>query len=72
MILTGGYNNGGGVTRVSEYNEAGYLRDLPELQQGRQGHACSYYNNSNGAKVGLCRLRQLNKRNLNLRSAHID
>ena len=45
---------------------------FPNYSRGDRGMLSSYYNNSNGAKVGLCRLRQLNLRNLNLRSAHID
>ena len=38
-------------TTVSQYNEAGWLRDLPPLLQARDGHGCSYYNNNEGTKV---------------------
>ena len=50
MLITGG-----GYTRttVSQYNEAGWLRDLPDLQQGRRNHGCSSYNNDEGTKVGI-------------------
>ena len=29
------------------------MRDLPPLQQGRDSHGCSYYNNAEGTKVGI-------------------
>ena len=48
VILTGG---GYTPTTVSEYNEAGWVRDLPDLLQGRQVHGCSYYNNKEGTRV---------------------
>ena len=50
MLVTGG-----GLTRttVSQYNEAGWVRDLPQLQEGRYGHGCSSYNNAEGSKVGI-------------------
>ena len=40
-------------TRVSEYNEAGWVRDLPDLLQGRRNHGCTYYNNDDGTKVDI-------------------
>jgi len=40
-------------TRVTEYSEAGFSRDLPSLQQGRYQHGCSYYDNSDGTKTLL-------------------
>ena len=49
MILTGGFYS----FRVSEYSEDGYLRDLPQLQQGRSGHGCSYFENEEGTKVDI-------------------
>ena len=48
MILTGGYTP---RTRVTEYNEAGFVRDLPDLQQGRETHGCGYYIDDDGSKV---------------------
>ena len=50
MVLTGGRFT---LTTVSQYNEAGWVRDLPELQQGRRYHGCSSYNNDEGTKVGI-------------------
>ena len=29
------------------------MRDLPDLQQRRQSHGCSSYNNDEGTKVGI-------------------
>ena len=37
--------------RVSEYNETGHVRDLPQLIQGRRQHGCSFYSNTDGTKV---------------------
>jgi len=51
VILTGGYYNP--RTRVTEYNEAGWVRDLPDLLQGRYSHGCSYYDNNEGTKTLL-------------------
>ena len=50
MLVTGGYYT---RTTVSQYNEAGWVRDLPQLQQGRYLHGCSSYNNAEGTKVGI-------------------
>jgi len=50
VILTGGYYY---PTRVTEYNEAGWVRDLPDLLQGRWNHGCSYYNNKEGSQTLL-------------------
>ena len=50
VIISGGAN---ALTSVSQYNEAGWLMDLPELQQRRWWHGCSYYNNNEGTKVGI-------------------
>ena len=47
IIITGGMDN---RNLVSVYNEAGWQRDLTQLNQGRKLHACgSYYNG--GEKV---------------------
>ena len=52
VILTGGVNYPTTThTRVSEYNEAGRVRDLPDLLQGRLFHGCSYYDNNEGSQV---------------------
>ena len=50
MILTGGWYS---RNKVSEYSESGFTRDLPELQQGRRGHGCSYFVNEAGTKVNI-------------------
>jgi len=50
LILTGGADS---YNRVSEYSESGFTRDLPELQQGRRGHGCSYFVNEAGTKVNI-------------------
>ena len=50
MILTGGFYS---KNRVSEYSEDGFPRDLPQLQQGREGHGCSYFENEEGTKVDI-------------------
>ena len=36
------------MTRVSLYNKAGHQRDLANLREGRNGHACSMYDGDNG------------------------
>ena len=47
LIITGGLYT---LKTVSVYNEAGYQRDLTELNQGRRQHACASYVNG-GKKV---------------------
>ena len=58
MILTGGFSNyqqrpSGPSNLVSEYSESGFTRDLPQLQQGRLYHGCSYFENEEGTKVDI-------------------
>ena len=50
MLLTGGRYS---YNRVSEYSESGFTRDLPQLQQGRRNHGCSYFENEEGTKVDI-------------------
>ena len=50
VIITGGDFT---LTTASQYNETGWLGDLPDLQQGRRGHGCSSYNNDEGTKVDI-------------------
>ena len=50
VILTGGDYS---PTTVSQYNEAGHVRDLPPLQEGRDDHGCSSYNNDDGTRVDI-------------------
>ena len=47
-MVTGGINS---RTRVAEYSETSFLRELPGLQEGRWLHGCGYYDNSEGTKV---------------------
>ena len=51
-MLTGGYYSPN-TKRVSEFNERGYLRDLPQLLQSRRDHGCSYFDNEEGTKVDI-------------------
>ena len=51
VILTGGASPSGAVDRVSQYKETGWVRDLPDLLQGRYHHGCSYYDNNEGSQV---------------------
>jgi len=52
VILTGGYYSPT-LTRVSEYDESGFIRNLPDLNRGRFGHGCSYYEDGEGRKTYL-------------------
>ena len=38
---------------MSEYGEAGFIRYLPDLNQGREDHGCSYYEDGEGRKVNI-------------------
>ena len=52
MIITGGYAPSTKQrVQSTEYNEAGFVRDLPDLRQSRETHGCGYYTNSDGIKV---------------------
>ena len=58
VILTGGFSNyqqrpSGPSNLVSEYSESGFTRYLPQLQQGRRDHGCSYFENEEGTKVDI-------------------
>ena len=46
VIITGGHSQ----TTVSVYDENGWREDLPNLNEGRMGHACSSFV-SRGEKV---------------------
>ena len=35
---------------MTEYDEDGFVRNLPQLLQQRRLHGCSYYDNANGTK----------------------
>ena len=50
VLLTGGaYTTT--LTTVSQYNQDGWVRDLPDLLQGRFWHGCSYFTNNEGSQV---------------------
>ena len=51
VIITGGST--APYTGVTEYNEEGYVRSLPPLQQGRYTHGCSFFHDGEGAKVDI-------------------
>ena len=38
---------------MSEYGEAGFIRYLPDLNQRRYSHGCSYYEDGEGRKVNI-------------------
>ena len=48
VLLTGGLYT---PTTVSQYNQDGWVRDLPDLLQGRWEHGCSYFVNNEGSQV---------------------
>ena len=48
VIITGGHIT---LTTVSEYNEEGWVKDLPFLQQSRYNHGCTYFKNDERTKV---------------------
>jgi len=50
VVITGDRHD---QTRVTQYSEAGFSRDLPQLQQGRYNHGCSYFNNQDGTRTLL-------------------
>ena len=52
VILTGGPWHSP-TTRVTQYNEAGFIKDLPPLQKGRTEHGCTSYDNNEGTKVNI-------------------
>ena len=40
VVITGGYDN---EKKVTEYNEDGQSKELPQLMTGRKLHGCSSY-----------------------------
>ena len=52
VILTGGWDDVN-VARVTEYSEVGFIKDFPSLQQKREFHGCSYYENNEGTNVDI-------------------
>ena len=54
VIITGGYdeNSKMGSTRVTEYNNDGFVADWPSLDTGRQDHGCGHFVNTSNQVVG--------------------
>ena len=52
FILTGGFNLIG-ITLVARYDINGFVEYLHELQDGRYGHGCAHYIDSDGQTVNL-------------------
>ena len=55
-IVTGGYNSSepdNALETVAEYSQTGFVRYLPNMNQGRYHHACSSFVNGNGDTVGI-------------------
>ena len=53
-IVTGGYSGSEddkALYTVAEYSQTGFVRYLPNLIQGRIGHACSSFTNGDGETV---------------------
>merc|ERR1719270_3365857 len=50
LIITGGWNT---LHRVSRYSTAGFLEDLPDLNEGRASHGCGAYQREDGTPVFL-------------------
>ena len=50
VTITGGYFY---RKLVTEYSETGFVRALPQLQEARYGHGCSFYVNKDGTKVDI-------------------
>jgi len=47
FVLTGGDNSiTGGSDTVTQYNYGGLMRELPVLNEGRNGHGCGFYVNN--------------------------
>ena len=49
LVVTGGMET---QSRVTAYNEDGFLADLPSLGQGRYNHACGHFVNTDNKMVG--------------------
>ena len=60
VILTGGYWLGNGQTDassiVSIYDQNGWRKDLPSLQQERKNHGCGSYNNDENNIVSISKV----------------
>ena len=60
FIVTGGYDNGGGIQTVAEFTVSGQVTYLANLQTGRYNHACSKFVDENGETVSFnCQLQHV-------------
>ena len=50
VVLTGGFGN---RKDVSVYSMSGFVRNLPDLHEGRQYHACARYTDPYGTNVEI-------------------
>ena len=48
VIVTGGNE---AMTQATAYNSDGFLADLPALNQGRRGHGCGHFINTDNQAV---------------------
>ena len=53
FIITGGVGNGQNSPDVSNYSRAGWVADLPRLNEARRSHACGKYRDAGGQDVLL-------------------
>ena len=53
FIVTGGYDNGGGIQTVAEFTVSGQVTYLANLQTGRNMHACSKFVDNKGETVSF-------------------
>ena len=53
VVITGGLDDGDPISRVSRYNNNGWMEDLPSLNTARAYHGCSLYTTDTGEKVNI-------------------
>ena len=49
LVITGGWSDP--YHRVRMYNQTGFVKDYPDMNYARGGHACGYYKNSDNKMV---------------------
>ncbi len=64
IVVTGGSDNTGTygepLTRVTSYTYEGFLADLPEMNEARKDHGCTYFRNNDNKIVSLTSYYPLN------------
>ena len=57
VVITGGTEKDGiygdPLSRVTSYNQNGFLADLPELQESRLSHGCTHFSNNDNKLVKI-------------------